>query len=212
MLRKIVDHRSIVSLSVAAKVWMIGWFFYPFPQGDAILELIHLLRPAIYQKIRCPMPHCVSLHHALPYRFCCRFHTSLFYGIASLLNNLYGHGKEPFWQQAYTNLVKFIILLHKVLYDYVTLFNVYECAINSGLLKQHIEEEQSRYGFLEFFLIMSETYVALKLISRISASLHLTDNITSIIPGNMASGEYKAFQPILKDLALTEGTTHLPGR
>jgi hypothetical protein len=36
---------------------------------------------------------------------------ALAYGIASLLNNLFGRGKEPFWQQAYTNLVKFIILI-----------------------------------------------------------------------------------------------------
>src|SRR5580704_6569319 len=36
---------------------------------------------------------------------------ALAYNIASLLNNLFGRGKEPFWQQAYTNLVKFIILL-----------------------------------------------------------------------------------------------------
>jgi hypothetical protein len=34
---------------------------------------------------------------------------ALAYGIASLLNNLFGRGKEPFWQQAYTNVVKFII-------------------------------------------------------------------------------------------------------
>jgi len=44
---------------------------------------------------------------------------ALAYNIASLLNNLFGRGKEPFWQQAYTNLVKFIILLHKVAYGYV---------------------------------------------------------------------------------------------
>jgi hypothetical protein len=49
---------------------------------------------------------------------------ALAYNIASLLNNLFGRGKEPFWQQAYTNLVKFIILLHKVAFDYVTLFDV----------------------------------------------------------------------------------------
>jgi hypothetical protein len=64
---------------------------------------------------------------------------ALAYGIASLLNNLYGRGKEPFWQQAYTNLVKFIILLHKVLYNYVTLFDVYECAINPDLLEEKIQ-------------------------------------------------------------------------
>ena len=39
---------------------------------------------------------------------------TLAYGIASLLNNLFGRSDEPFWQQAYTNLVKFTILLHKV--------------------------------------------------------------------------------------------------
>src|ERR1700736_2355744 len=63
---------------------------------------------------------------------------ALAYSIASLLNNLFGRGKEPFWQQAYTNLVKFIILLHKVLYDYVTLFDVYECAINPNRLEEKI--------------------------------------------------------------------------
>ena len=55
---------------------------------------------------------------------------ALAYNIASLLNNLFGRGKEPFWQQAYTNLVKFIILLHKAAYDYVTFFDVYQCAIS----------------------------------------------------------------------------------
>jgi hypothetical protein len=70
---------------------------------------------------------------------------ALAFGIASLLNNLYGRGKEPFWQQAYTNLVKFIILLHQVLDDYVTLFDVYECAINPKLLEQKIEEGNRRF-------------------------------------------------------------------
>ncbi len=70
---------------------------------------------------------------------------ALAFGIASLLNNLFGRGKEPFWQQAYTNLVKFIILLHKVLYDYVTLFDVYACAINPALLQRKIEEGEARF-------------------------------------------------------------------
>jgi len=67
---------------------------------------------------------------------------ALAFNIASLLNNLFGRGKEPFWQQAYTNLVKFIILLHKVAYDYVTLFNVYECAISPPLLEERIHEAE----------------------------------------------------------------------
>lgn len=71
---------------------------------------------------------------------------ALAFGIASLLNNLFGRGKEPFWQQAYTNLVKFIILLHKVVFDYVTLFDVYECAINPKLLEQKIEEGERLFS------------------------------------------------------------------
>ena len=67
---------------------------------------------------------------------------ALAFSIASLLNNLFGKGKEPFWQQAYTNLVKFIILLHKVAFDYVTFFDVYQCAISPPLLEQRIFEAE----------------------------------------------------------------------
>jgi len=83
---------------------------------------------------------------------------ALAYSIASLLNNLYGRGKEPFWQQAYTNLVKFVILLHKVLYDYVTLFDVYEGAINAALLEERIREGEERFS-TESFLIDFDAFL-----------------------------------------------------
>lgn len=70
---------------------------------------------------------------------------ALAYGIASLLNNLFGRGKEPFWQQAYTNLVKFVIILHKVLDDYVTLFDVYEGVINPAKLEEKIRQGEARF-------------------------------------------------------------------
>ena len=79
---------------------------------------------------------------------------ALAFSIASLLNNLFGRGKEPFWQQAYTNLVKFIILLHKVAYDYVTLFDVYQCAISPTILEERIREAEE--------IIMGRHYVAIK--------------------------------------------------
>ena len=41
---------------------------------------------------------------------------SLAYTVSSLLNQLFGKGKEPFWQQAYTNLVRWIIELLPGLY------------------------------------------------------------------------------------------------
>jgi hypothetical protein len=65
---------------------------------------------------------------------------ALAYGIASLLNNLFGHSEEPFWQQAYTNLVKFLILLHKVVDGYVTLFDVYASAINPDRIQAKLDE------------------------------------------------------------------------
>src|SRR5207245_3736944 len=77
---------------------------------------------------------------------------ALAYGIASLMNNLFGKGREPFWQQAYTNLVKFLILLHKVLYDYVTLFDVYAGAISPQLGEQKITEGDERVT-AEYLLI-----------------------------------------------------------
>jgi len=78
---------------------------------------------------------------------------ALAYSISSLLNNLFGKGKEPFWQQAYTNLVKFIILLHKVAYGYVTLFDVYECAIASDVLENRIHDAERRLEERYFLLI-----------------------------------------------------------
>jgi hypothetical protein len=77
---------------------------------------------------------------------------ALAFGIASLLNNLYGRGKEPFWQQAYTNLVKFIILLHKILYDYVTLFDVYACAIDPDLIEEKIQEGEQLFEHREILI------------------------------------------------------------
>jgi hypothetical protein len=85
---------------------------------------------------------------------------ALAYSIASLLNNLFGKGKEPFWQQAYTNLVKFIILLHKVAYDYVTLFDVYECAISPEVLERKIQDAERRIEERYFLLVSPNDFIA----------------------------------------------------
>jgi hypothetical protein len=85
---------------------------------------------------------------------------ALAYNVASLLNNLFGKGKEPFWQQAYTNLIKFIILLHKVAYDYVTFFDVYECAISAALLKERIEDAENILSAEAQIYISAENYAS----------------------------------------------------
>jgi TraM recognition site of TraD and TraG len=85
---------------------------------------------------------------------------ALAYSIASLLNNLFGRGKEPFWQQAYTNLVKFIILLHKVAYDYVTLFDVYQCTISPDVLERKIQDAEDRLEERYFLLVTPQDCMA----------------------------------------------------
>ena len=68
---------------------------------------------------------------------------SLAYTVSSLLNQLFGKGKEPFWQQAYTNLVRWIIELHRVFPErWVTLQQVYRCAIDPELFAAKIEAAQ----------------------------------------------------------------------
>ena len=69
---------------------------------------------------------------------------SLAYTVSSLLNQLFGKGKEPFWQQAYTNLVRWIIELYRVFPgQWVTLQQVYHCAIDKELFAAKIQEAEA---------------------------------------------------------------------
>jgi hypothetical protein len=70
---------------------------------------------------------------------------ALAYSIATLLNNLYGRGKEPFWQQAYTDLVKFLILLRKVVDGYTTLTEVYRYAIDESLIESDLQRGEEMF-------------------------------------------------------------------
>jgi hypothetical protein len=83
---------------------------------------------------------------------------ALAYGIASLLNNLFGKGKEPFWQQAYTNLVKFLIILHQVGFGYVTLFDVYESAISGQVLERKMRQAEENIVGKTFLTVSRETF------------------------------------------------------
>jgi len=91
-------------------------------KGDFCRQVRDILtrhgREADYVEVSLDSPYrCNPLHNDLDAY-------ALAYGIATLMTNLFGRGKEPFWQQASTNLVKFVILLHQVLDDYLTLFQV----------------------------------------------------------------------------------------
>jgi hypothetical protein len=61
------------------------------------------------------------------------------YAIATLLNNLFGKSKEPFWQQAYTDLLKFVILLRRITEGYTTLSEVYRYILEDRQIDEDIK-------------------------------------------------------------------------
>src|SRR4051812_47413849 len=65
------------------------------------------------------------------------------YAIASLLNNLFGRSKEPFWQQAYTDLLKFVILLRRLTDGYTTLSDVYRYILDDSQIDRDIRRLKS---------------------------------------------------------------------
>ena len=66
---------------------------------------------------------------------------SMAYGVASLINQLFGKSREPFWQQAYTNLVRWILELFRLLPGgWVTLRDVYRCTVDAELFAKKIGE------------------------------------------------------------------------
>ena len=69
---------------------------------------------------------------------------SLAYGVASLINQLFGKSREPFWQQAYTNLVRWIIELHRLLPGgWVTLRDIYRCTVDADQFAEKIAEAKA---------------------------------------------------------------------
>ncbi len=69
---------------------------------------------------------------------------ALAYALSSLIALNFGKGGDPFWSMASTNVVKFLILLHRLVDGYVTLFDVYHSAINPELLETKIREGEER--------------------------------------------------------------------
>ena len=94
-----------------------------------------------------------------------------------MLNQLFGKGKEPFWQQAYTNLVRWIIELYRVLPPpdgsdtpgWVTLRDVYHCAIDKALFAKKIEQAQT-YATAD----MGDEWITVA-----AADAHFLDHVTA---------------------------------
>ena len=60
------------------------------------------------------------------------------FAIATLVNNLFGKSKEPFWQQAYTDLLKFVILLRRLVDGYTTFAEVYRYILEDTKIESEI--------------------------------------------------------------------------
>lgn len=67
---------------------------------------------------------------------------SLSYGIAGVLVNLHGRGKEPFWEIAYAHLLHLLLVLHRVAHDYTTFLDLYRCALQFDRIKDLIAEAE----------------------------------------------------------------------
>lgn len=75
------------------------------------------------------------------------------FNIASVITSIWGRGKEPFWQQSYTDLVRYVISLHRVRDGYVTLVDVFRTVISAGQLESLLEEIGARFTGAEFLVI-----------------------------------------------------------
>jgi hypothetical protein len=62
------------------------------------------------------------------------------FNIASVITAIWGKGKEPFWQQSYTDLVRYVIMLHRVRDGYVTMLDIFRTVISSGTLEDMLTQ------------------------------------------------------------------------
>jgi hypothetical protein len=133
---------------------------------------------------------------------------ALAYGIASLLNNLFGKGKEPFWQQAYTNLIKFIIILHQVGFGYVTLFDVYESAISQETFETKMRWAEENIVGKSFLAVSREAFEAhASELADVGFDADETGQLYRVLDSSAARGALKRLEiePTVRHESLQEG-------
>lgn len=80
------------------------------------------------------------------------------FNIASVIIAIWGKGKEPFWQQSYTDLVRYVILLHRVRDGYVTMLDIFRTVISSGTLERMLTEVGRRFTPVSYIGIGKADY------------------------------------------------------
>jgi TraM recognition site of TraD and TraG len=81
------------------------------------------------------------------------------FNIAAIITAIWGKGKEPFWQQSYTDLVRYVIMLHRVRDGYVTLLDVFRTVISSGTLEKMLTETGRAFTDASFVGIEKTAYL-----------------------------------------------------
>lgn len=80
------------------------------------------------------------------------------FNIASIITSIWGRGKEPFWQQSYTDLVRYVILLHRIRDGYLTMVDLFRTVISAGKLEEMLIEVGARFSATGYIGIDPETY------------------------------------------------------
>ncbi|MGC8551116.1 MAG: type IV secretory system conjugative DNA transfer family protein [Acidobacteriaceae bacterium] len=80
------------------------------------------------------------------------------FNIASIITSIWGKGREPFWQQSYTDLVRYLILLHRVRDRYLTLVDLFRTVISAGRLEEMLIEVGSRFSRTQYIGIGRTAY------------------------------------------------------
>jgi TraM recognition site of TraD and TraG len=81
------------------------------------------------------------------------------FNIASVITAIWGKGKEPFWQQSYTDLVRYVIMLHRVRDGYVTMLDIFRIVISSGKLEEMLTATGRRFVSASFVGVGKTDYM-----------------------------------------------------
>jgi hypothetical protein len=82
------------------------------------------------------------------------------FNIASVITSIWSKGKEPFWQQSYTDLVRYVIILHRVRDGYVTLLDIFRTVISPGQLEALLAEVGSKFSSASYVGLAQDNYLA----------------------------------------------------
>jgi len=80
------------------------------------------------------------------------------FNIASIITSIWGKGREPFWQQSYTDLMRYVILLHRIRDGYLTMVDLFRTVISAGTLEQMLNEIGSRFSTASYIGIAKDAY------------------------------------------------------